>query len=70
MYAKSTFKDTILSFHSWMTYSSEFGATFLEARERCGAATSFGTFDTNVIEIEQKDLKGFLDALCEGPEGY
>ncbi|KAK2467021.1 hypothetical protein APHAL10511_001279 [Amanita phalloides] len=46
---------------------NEFGLAFLDAKERCNARTRHGTFDTSVLEIDQADLKKFLDTLCEGP---
>lgn len=45
---------------------SEFGLAFLDAKERCNARTRHGTFDTSVIEIDQADLKKFVDTLCDG----
>jgi hypothetical protein len=51
-------------------YFSEFGLAFLDAKERCNARTKFSSWDTSVIEIEQADLKIFLETLCEGAEGY
>ena len=50
------------------TVPSEFGLAFLDAKERCNARTKFGSWDTSVIEIEQADLKVFLETLCEGGE--
>jgi cell division control protein 45 len=49
---------------------SEFGLAFLDAKERCNARTRHGSFDTSVIEINQADLKIFLETLCEGADGY
>ncbi|KAJ7273195.1 CDC45-like protein [Mycena rebaudengoi] len=50
---------------------NEFGLAFLDAKERCNARTRHGSFDTSVLEINQEDLKVFLETLCEGPEaGY
>ncbi|KAF8630370.1 hypothetical protein AX15_002934 [Amanita polypyramis BW_CC] len=46
---------------------NEFGLAFLDAKERCNARTRHGTFDTSVLEIDQADLKKFLEVLCEGP---
>ncbi|KAF8636486.1 hypothetical protein AX17_003301 [Amanita inopinata Kibby_2008] len=45
---------------------NEFGLAFLDAKERCNARTRHGTFDTSILEIDQADLKKFLEALCEG----
>lgn len=49
---------------------SEFGLAFLDAKERCNARTRHGSFDTSVLEINQEDLKVFLETLCEGPDAY
>ncbi|KAF8894481.1 CDC45 family [Infundibulicybe gibba] len=49
---------------------NEFGLAFLDARDRCNAQTRHGSFDTSVLEINQNDLKNFLEALCEGPDAY
>ncbi|KAF9001890.1 CDC45 family [Cyathus striatus] len=46
---------------------NEFGVAFLDARDRCNAVIRHASFDTTVLEIEEKDLKPFLEALCEGP---
>jgi cell division control protein 45 len=51
-------------------YFSEFGLAFLDAKERCNARTRHGSFDTSVLEINQADLRIFLETLCEGPEGH
>ena len=51
-------------------FRSEFGLAFLDAKERCNARTRHGSFDTSVLEINQMDLKIFLETLCEGAEGY
>ncbi|KAJ6488576.1 CDC45-like protein [Mycena vitilis] len=47
---------------------NEFGLAFLDAKERCNARTRHGAFDTSVLEINQDDLKVFLETLCEGPD--
>ncbi|KAJ7837015.1 CDC45-like protein [Mycena olivaceomarginata] len=47
---------------------NEFGLAFLDAKERCNARTRHGSFDTSVLEINQEDLKVFLETLCEGPD--
>ncbi|ESK92859.1 cell division control protein 45 [Moniliophthora roreri MCA 2997] len=47
---------------------NEFGLAFLDAKERCNARTRHSSFDTSVLEINQADLKMFLETLCEGPE--
>ncbi|KAJ7724088.1 CDC45-like protein [Mycena maculata] len=47
---------------------NEFGLAFLDAKERCNARTRHGSFDTSVLEINQEDLKIFLETLCEGPD--
>ncbi|KAJ7074280.1 CDC45-like protein [Mycena amicta] len=47
---------------------NEFGLAFLDAKERCNARTRHGSFDTSVLEINQEDLKIFLETLCEGRE--
>jgi len=44
---------------------NEFGLAFLDAKERCNARTRHGSFDTSVLEINQEDLKVFLETLCE-----
>nr|GAT59629.1 cell division control protein 45 [Mycena chlorophos] len=44
---------------------NEFGLAFLDAKERCNARTRHGSFDTSVLEINQEDLKIFLETLCE-----
>ncbi|PFH50087.1 hypothetical protein AMATHDRAFT_61914 [Amanita thiersii Skay4041] len=46
---------------------NEFGLAFLDAKDRCNARTRYNTFDTSVLEIDQADLKKFLEALSEGP---
>ncbi|KAJ7197149.1 CDC45-like protein [Mycena pura] len=47
---------------------NEFGLAFLDAKERCNARTRHGSFDTSVLEINQEDLKVFLETLCEGAD--
>ncbi|KAJ7261312.1 CDC45 family [Mycena haematopus] len=47
---------------------NEFGLAFLDAKERCNARTRHGSFDTSVLEINQEDLKVFLETLCETPD--
>ncbi|EPQ58375.1 CDC45-like protein [Gloeophyllum trabeum ATCC 11539] len=47
---------------------NEFGLAFLDAKERCNARTRHGSFDTSVIEINQADIKIFLETLAEGPD--
>ncbi|KDQ60671.1 hypothetical protein JAAARDRAFT_172739 [Jaapia argillacea MUCL 33604] len=49
---------------------NEFGLAFLDAKERCNARTRHGSFDTSVLEINQADIKIFLETLAEGPDGY
>ncbi|EIW85425.1 CDC45-like protein [Coniophora puteana RWD-64-598 SS2] len=49
---------------------NEFGVAFMDAKERCNARTKHTTFDTNVLEINQDDLKFFLETLCEVGDGY
>ena len=49
---------------------SEFGLAFIEAKQRCNARSRHSTFDASVLEIEQEDLKLFLETLCEVGEGY
>ncbi|KAG7086638.1 hypothetical protein E1B28_002580 [Marasmius oreades] len=49
---------------------NEFGLAFLDAKERCNARTRHSSFDTSVLEINEADLKMFLETLCEGPDGY
>jgi len=51
-------------------FSSEFGLAFIEAKQRCNARSRHSTFDASVLEIEQEDLKLFLETLCEVGEGY
>ncbi|KAF7295344.1 Cell division control protein 45 [Mycena indigotica] len=52
-----------LDFHQ--VRKNEFGLAFLDAKERCNARTRHGSFDTSVLEINQDDLKTFLETLCE-----
>ncbi|KAG6845236.1 hypothetical protein H0H87_012228 [Tephrocybe sp. NHM501043] len=47
---------------------NEFNRTFLAARDKCHTETKYASFDMTVLELPQKDLKIFLDALCEGPD--
>ncbi|KAJ6500517.1 CDC45-like protein [Mycena sanguinolenta] len=47
---------------------NEFGLAFLDAKERCNARTRHSSFDTSVLEINQEDLKVFLETLCETPD--
>lgn len=54
---------TVLSF-------SEFGLAFINAKDRCNARSSHNSFNTSVLEIDQEDLKIFLEALCEIGDGY
>ncbi|KAJ8093268.1 DNA replication initiation factor cdc45 [Marasmius tenuissimus] len=49
---------------------NEFGLAFLDAKERCNARTRHSSFDTSVLEINEADLKMFMETLCEGPDGY
>ncbi|KDR81482.1 hypothetical protein GALMADRAFT_89457 [Galerina marginata CBS 339.88] len=44
---------------------NQFGLTFLDARERSNAQLRYGTFDTSILEIDEKELGVFLEALCE-----
>ncbi|KIK77725.1 hypothetical protein PAXRUDRAFT_36749 [Paxillus rubicundulus Ve08.2h10] len=49
---------------------NEFGLAFINAKDRCNARSSHNSFNTSVLEIDQDDLKVFLEALCEVGEGY
>ncbi|KAH7929792.1 CDC45-like protein [Leucogyrophana mollusca] len=49
---------------------NEFGLAFLHAKDRCHARSRHGSFDTSILEIDQNDLKMFLETLCEVGEGY
>ncbi|KAI9569534.1 CDC45 family [Boletus coccyginus] len=49
---------------------NEFGLAFINAKERCNARSSHNSFNTSILEIDQNDLKVFLEALCEVGEGY
>ena len=44
---------------------SQFSQAFLEAQEKSNADIQYGSFDLSVMEIDQKDLRTFLDALYE-----
>lgn len=68
MFAKSMFFSLLLIAFAHFISLSEFAIAFLEAKERCNARVRHGSFDTSVLEIDQQDLKLFLDALSEGPE--
>ncbi|KNZ74782.1 Cell division control protein 45 like protein [Termitomyces sp. J132] len=46
---------------------NEFTHTFINARRMCRAELRHTSFDATVVELPQKDLRIFLDALCEGP---
>ncbi|KAG6874268.1 hypothetical protein C0995_001493 [Termitomyces sp. Mi166 len=46
---------------------NEFTRTFVSARKLCRAELRHTSFDATVLELPQKDLRVFLDALCEGP---
>ncbi|KAG6891331.1 hypothetical protein C0992_008785 [Termitomyces sp. T32_za158] len=46
---------------------NEFTRTFVNARKLCRAELRHTSFDATVVELPQKDLRIFLDALCEGP---
>ena len=48
---------------------SDFGLAFLAAKEKCNSVTRHTSLDASILEIEQKSLKTFLNALCEGPDG-
>ncbi|GLB35082.1 putative CDC45-like protein [Lyophyllum shimeji] len=48
---------------------NEFSTAFIAAREKCGIHPVYSSFDASVLEIPQRDLKIFLDALCDGSEG-
>ncbi|KAG6854915.1 hypothetical protein C0991_009738 [Blastosporella zonata] len=47
---------------------NEFGRSFIQARKKCHTETKHTSFDATVLELPQKDLKIFLDALSEGPD--
>ncbi|KIM65142.1 hypothetical protein SCLCIDRAFT_15082 [Scleroderma citrinum Foug A] len=49
---------------------NEFGLAFINAKDRCNARSSHNSFNTSVLEIDQEDLKTFLEALCEVGDGY
>lgn len=49
---------------------SEFGLAFLHAQEECSARSKLVTFDTSVVEIDQADLKLFLETLNDNAESY
>lgn len=70
MYGKSAYALYVLAPGLTNHFPSEFGLAFLDARDRCNAKTRHGTFDTSVLEISSEDLKPFLEALCEEPDGY
>jgi cell division control protein 45 len=44
---------------------SQFSQAFLEAQRKSNADIQYGSFDLSIMEIDQKDLRTFLDALCE-----
>lgn len=45
--------------------SSRFATTFVQAVESCDVNISYSSFDCSIVEIDQKDLKKFLDKVCE-----
>ena len=47
------------------SHYSQFALAFLLAQKQSSARVEFNTFDSSVVEIEEKDLKIFLEALCE-----
>ncbi|KAG5638159.1 hypothetical protein H0H81_001544 [Sphagnurus paluster] len=49
---------------------NDFGVSFLEAKLKCNTTARYTSFDASVLEIPQKDLKTFIDALTEGPENH
>lgn len=49
---------------------SEFGLAFINAKDRCNARSSHNSFNASVLEIDQEDLKVFLETLCDVGEGY
>lgn len=44
---------------------SQFSQAFLDAQQKSNADIQYGSFDLSIMEIDQKDLRTFLDALCE-----
>lgn len=63
----TTHEDLTLSIVITDIVYSEFTRTFVNARKLSRAELRHTSFDATVVELPQKDLRIFLDALCEGP---
>lgn len=49
---------------------SEFGLTFLDAKEDSGARTRHSSFDTNVLEVNEADFDKFITEVYNAKEKY
>jgi cell division control protein 45 len=49
---------------------SEFGLTFLDAKEDSGARTRHSSFDTNVLEVNEADFDKFIAEVYNAKEKY
>jgi cell division control protein 45 len=49
---------------------SEFGLTFLDAKEDSGARTRHSAFDTNVLEVNEADFDKFIAEVYKAKDKY
>jgi cell division control protein 45 len=49
---------------------SEFGLTFLDAKEDSGARTRHSSFDTNVLEVNEADFDKFIAEVYNAKDKY
>jgi hypothetical protein len=49
---------------------SEFGLTFLDAKEDSGARTRHSSFDTNVLEVNEADFDKFIAEVFNAKDKY
>jgi cell division control protein 45 len=49
---------------------SEFGLTFLDAKEDSGARTRHSSFDTNVLEVNEADFEKFIAEVYNAKDKY
>jgi cell division control protein 45 len=49
---------------------SEFGLTFLDAKEDSGARTRHGSFDTNILEVSEGDFEKFIAEVYKARDKY
>ena len=53
-----------------IVFSSEFGLTFLDAKEDSNARTRHSSFDTNVLMVDEADFDKFIAQVYNSKDKY